>query len=84
MKLNCMVEMSPEELKRFIISHELCPAGTPYQLAEWKGTVRDYIASLKELGFGDWVYMKFAGSFWTLPSQYATDVFLKGGEFINA
>lgn len=79
-----MDEMTYDELKRFIISHDMCPAGTPDQVAQWKGSIRDYIAHCKDIGFGDWVYMKFRGFYWTLPAEYSTDVFIQGGEFINA
>lgn len=68
---------------RFIIKHQMMPSSKPDTIIWMYGSIRGYLAHLQDLGLGDFVLMKFKGSYWEVPSEYASLIFLKGGEFVN-
>lgn len=71
------------DFDRFVIRHGLMPSCNPDTLIWVHGSIRAHLSHLRDLGVGDFVLMKFNGSYWDVPAEYSARVFLKGGEFVN-
>lgn len=71
------------DLDRFVILNEMVPSSEPKSIIFLYGSVSAYLARLRDLGVGDFVFMKFKGFFYNVPSKNASNVFLNGGVFVN-
>lgn len=71
------------ELDRFVIKNGLMPTMNPDTINWCFGSLRGYLLHLHDIGLGDFVLMKFNGSYYSVPAENSTKVFLKGGVYVN-
>lgn len=71
------------EFDRFIIRHRMMPSSKPDTIIWMHGSIRGYLSHLHDLGLGDFVLMKFKGSYWDVPAEFSAKIFLEGGVFVN-
>lgn len=75
--------MKITESDRFVVRHGMMPSCNPDTLIWMHGSIRGHLLHLHDLGVGDFVLMKFQGTYWDVPSENASKVYLKGGVFVN-
>lgn len=71
------------DFDRFVIRHRMMPSSNPDTIIWMHGSIRRYLQHLHDFGVGDFVYMRFNGNYWDVPSVYSSEIFLKGGVFVN-
>lgn len=71
------------DLDRFIILNEMVPSSEPKSIIFLYGSIVAYLTRLRDLGVGDFVFMKFNGYYYNVPSKNSSNVFLNGGVFVN-
>lgn len=71
------------DLDRFVIINEMVPSSEPKSIIFLYGSVCAYLQRLRDLGVGDFVLMKFNGFYYNVPCKNSSNVFFKGGVFVN-
>lgn len=71
------------ELDRFVIKNGMMPTMNPETINWCFGSLRGYLLHLRDIGVGNFVLMKFNDSYYSVPAENSTEVFLKGGVYVN-